>query len=441
LTVTAGPEPAAGRRPGDTVTPTVHGVPSHQRFPCFDGLRAIAASSVLAYHIQGAAGLVGSERFGSAVYQPTIVRFLGTFGVAVFFVISGFLLYRPYALAHLGQQPTPRLGPFWKRRFARIYPAYWAALVAALLLGIPPTHTFTDLAMAFPLLQNYRSGYAGYGVSVEWTLVIEISFYLALPLIAYLIARASKRASKQGTLSVEIVALATLSALSIAAWIWRLGLYSGAPSRGTWFALPDVQYWLICYLDWFAVGMLLAVLSAWVAAGRTLPWPVAALARWPAVCWLLAAELYWVGTRFAVPPTVLNTPSLVEGVGSHVTFGLVAGLFVLPAALGDQRRGSVRAFLASRPLVALGVVSYGIYLWHAIWVQQGLTWGRSGTFPSSIASWILLVLPLTLACATASYWLVERPAIRWSHRTGGTPKTSAGTPAPSEASATGPPRR
>jgi peptidoglycan/LPS O-acetylase OafA/YrhL len=430
VTITAGPEPAAGPQTDEPVTPLVDGLPSHQRFRCFDGLRAIAASSVVVYHIQGAAGLVASDRFGSPLYQPAIVRFLGTFGVAVFFVISGFLLYRPYALSHLGEKPAPRLGPFWKRRFARIYPAYWAALVVALLLGIQSTHSFTDIATAFPLLQNYRAGSAGseLGVSIEWTLVIEISFYLALPLIAYLIARASRRVSDRGKLSVEIVALVALSALSIATWIWRLGLYGGAsPSPGTWFALPDVQYWLICYLDWFAVGMLLAVFSVWVTTGRALPWPIQALARWPVVCWLLAAELYWVGTRFAVPPTLLSTPALLKGLGSHVTFGLVAGLFVLPAALGDQRRGAVRALLASKPLAALGLVSYGIYLWHAIWVAQGVSWGKAGTFPSSVASWLVLVLPLTLACATASYWLVERPAIRWSHRTGRTHKTSAGT--------------
>jgi len=92
------------------------------RFPAFDGLRAIAALTVVAVHTSFIAGLTPRN--------PAVGRYTGRLeiGVAVFFLISGFLLYRPFVVAHLSAAPKPRTGAFWLRRILRIVPAFWLVL-------------------------------------------------------------------------------------------------------------------------------------------------------------------------------------------------------------------------------------------------------------------------------------------------------------------------
>src|SRR5688572_7606459 len=103
----------------ESAVPAAGGKPD--RFPCFDGLRAIAALSVLVTHV-------------SFLTYANVEHPLGVFfarmdiGVAFFFLISGFLLYRPFAMAHLTASAGPAVRPFFRRRALRIFPAYWVAL-------------------------------------------------------------------------------------------------------------------------------------------------------------------------------------------------------------------------------------------------------------------------------------------------------------------------
>ncbi len=91
------------------------------RFPAFDGLRAIAAIGVLLVHTTFVTGITSRSSFGNYTARLEI-------GVAVFFLISGFLLYRPFAVAHLSGGPSLSAGAFWIRRLLRIVPAYWLVL-------------------------------------------------------------------------------------------------------------------------------------------------------------------------------------------------------------------------------------------------------------------------------------------------------------------------
>ena len=86
-------------------------------------------------------------------------------------------------------------------------------------------------------------------------------------------------------------------------------------------------------------------------------------------------------------------------------------------------------------MATLGIISYGIYLWHIIWVHQLKGWVHDGTIGTNIWIWFLIVISLTLATATLSYLWVERPAIRWSHRqwpSGRRPSPSPAAPATAE---------
>ncbi len=306
-------------------------------FPCFDGLRAIAALSVFAYHAVSATATPG---WAPTIVEDWIARF-GAFGVAVFFVISGFLLYRPFVLAHFRGTSAPRLGPFWLRRFARIFPGYWLALTVTILVILPATrpHSVVDTATLYGLVQNYRTGYALAGIAVAWTLVIELSFYIALPAIAWCLRAGARPSAPRATkLRTQVIGLLVIIGLATALRVWLL--FISPPStfhRGAWFALDQVSNWLPSYLDWFGVGMLLAVASAWTAVGGGIPKVLAVLGRRPWISWLLALESYWVVTQLRLPRLATRSYLVLApaGLPRHGAAAPVRGI--------PRRAGSLRA--------------------------------------------------------------------------------------------------
>ena len=99
-------------------------------------------------------------------------------GVTIFFVISGFLLYRPFVRSHLHARGKIALESFWWRRALRIFPAYWVALIAAILLFRSTSlHGFWDYTRHFLLVQIYQPKYGLAGIVPTWTLAVELSFY------------------------------------------------------------------------------------------------------------------------------------------------------------------------------------------------------------------------------------------------------------------------
>ena len=396
------PEPAAGT------------VPDHHRFPNLDGMRAIAALSVLVYHVVGTYSLVEQRR------QPWGFIFtFGNFGVSIFFLLSGFLLYRPFVLAHLRDVAAPRLGAFWKRRFFRIFPAYWVAVtVAILLFHEARIHSLKDLLTVYLLLQSYRRGWILIGLGVEWTLVIEVSFYLLLPFIALAIRALSRRATDaRARVRVQV---ASVAVLYVGALVYRWwALYVLAPharASREWFPTSQLDHWIFSYMDWFAIGMLLAVGSAWVAVGGRVPWPVRALARRPWISWLLALECFVVVQQLHLPPSAFDPVTRVQSFGTVVGFGLTAAFLLLPMVYGDQSQGSIRRTLSTRFVTWLGVISYGIYLWHIVVVDEIKQLARDGHFPVQLWLWFAVTVAVALTAAAASYRFVEQPVIRLSHR-------------------------
>jgi peptidoglycan/LPS O-acetylase OafA/YrhL len=378
-----------------------------EHFPCFDGLRAIAALSVFAFHFLG----IHRSTWLRGNLEAFVWR-LGSQGVGIFFVISGFLLYRPFVDAALRGVSGPSLGPFWLRRFVRIFPAYWIALTAwVYVFGFFSIRGFANFLTYYGLLQNYRGRIALYGLGIAWTLVIEVSFYLALPLIDQAArALAGRDAAADRWFRVQIGLVAVLAAIGPLVRALNLWVFK-TPRLGAWFPLNASGYSLLAYLDWFAIGMAFAVLSVFASNGRRLPGAVAVLARYPSVSWLLAFGAFFVETR------------LVTGANDRLALlvlscliAVTAGFLVLPAAFGNQDEGAVRAFLKTKTMTYLGGISYGIYLWHFIFVYLSLRWVAEGRIGNDLFARFLVVASLTLLVATASFYLVEKPLIAWSHR-------------------------
>ena len=168
-------------RTPDALTPP----PGNPRFPLVDGMRAIAALSIVVFHAGGATFYTLSHPLGGYVARLNV-------GVTLFFVISGFLLYRPYLAARFGGPPAPRLRDYARRSMLRIFPAYWVALI---VLGIAvdlPGAVSSDWWVYAFLLQGYRLDWVLGGIGPAWSLSIEVAFYAALPFFALALARDRK---------------------------------------------------------------------------------------------------------------------------------------------------------------------------------------------------------------------------------------------------------
>ncbi len=356
----------------------------------------------MAYHAATFTGLTagidpGQEGLGSWVHHLNV-------GVSVFFVLSGFLLFRPFVAAHLDDRPGPAVGPYLWRRAVRIYPAYWVALlVSAWWLDTVHLGGRWDQLSFLTLTQVYRGPTALGGLVQAWTLATEVSFYVFLPLWAAALARVGGPIARRARAHY-----AGLAALVVVGLAFRGALRAGGHVIG--------YAWLPANIDLFAIGMAIAVAVSAAERGRPVPAALQRLGELPALAWLAAGCCYWAVVQLGIPYG-LAAPSTGQEVAREALFGAVALLVVAPCVVGDLDRGTIRAVLAWRPLHAIGVVSYGLYLWHlSVMTELFARWPgplEGGVRP--VWSWVrLAVLSAAgaLVIATISWRLLERPLIR-----------------------------
>lgn len=392
----------------------VVGLDRAHRVRSVEGLRAIAAGLVLYYHLQRSIGFTHPGIIPT--WLVPISERLGPFGVAIFFALSGFLLYRPFVRFDFGMGPPVRLPSYFTRRFFRIYPAYWCAL-AVLLFVVGPVQakTSTDYVVFFGLLQNYRTGMMLRGLGVAWTLVIEVSFYLVLPFLAVLLRSRPGRSTRARVVR-QLTGLSLMYCLGLIVRVYSFWYKPNfVPRPGVFQPQWFLESWLPGHLDWFALGMLLAVVACW-SEGRDRPLGVVRFAQaraWP--LWLGSVTIYFLVTRATFPKPGLPIPHGLAMMTLTVV-PIAATLLVAPVVLAPQGAGLIRACLAFPLVVAVGTVSYGIYLWHLVVNLQVFTWIVHRTLPRSAGIQVVLVLTGTMVLATLSYWLVERPCMRLALR-------------------------
>jgi peptidoglycan/LPS O-acetylase OafA/YrhL len=395
MTAIPGTDPAGVTGPPDAVAPPPH----HPRFPLLDGMRAIAVFAVLILHV-GVFGQVGDSTAGKLVLHLNV-------GVTIFFLISGFLLYRPFIAHRTGGAAAPVVADYAKRRLLRILPAYWLVLVVLIvvpgLTGVPGDGALQQFALLHTLPIGDGPGcvqaVAGCGLAQTWSLVVEFTFYAVLPLYALAAAALVRGRPAAGWLRAELLLLAALSLASVL--LHFVILDDAGPATVVGGTL--LGYWL-----WFALGMGMALVSVAVAGRR--PPLVAAVARHPGLLWAAAAVVY-VALAMVLPATpYLATAG--DQLLAHLGFGLIALTLMLPAAFGDDAGGAPRAFLRNRVVAWLGLVSYGIFLWHYVVTLELGVPGEGWSFLPLLAATIAITVPV----AAASYYLVERPLLRFKYR-------------------------
>ena len=376
------------------------------RFPLFDSLRAIAALSVLLFHASYSAGL---NIFDAELFRQITLRL--DVGVTIFFVISGFLLYRPFVRARIEGERGPRVVAYLWRRALRIIPAYWVALaVITVWLGLDGVFTRDGLWRYFGFAQIYDPATALGGIGQAWTLCVEVTFYLFLPVWALAMRAIPSRGDRRRALAIEVAGLVVLFIVSTLYKWWALRQIAPTDLSSGPYLMP-----LPNFLDQFAVGMGLAVVSVWYQGRDDLPRPLEVIKRRPSLGWLLALVAFLiaaVGIGYNGQP--FQQYSRETFVLRHELYTVVALGMVLPALFAMPGRGFAGRILANRVLTYLGLISYGIYLWHHAVIDQLVDW-IGDDLPVSIPVRLLVYVPLALAgatlIATISYYVVERPIL------------------------------
>ena len=358
-----------------------------QRHRALDGLRAIAALSVLAYH----AWLYTKPQVSSGIKEATsdYVWHELRLGLVLFFVLSGHLLYGLWVHAAMTGTGRPSTRGYAIRRAARILPAYWLAIAGSIVLlwtqdGVPGVRLPDggNLWLFAVFGQNFRQDTLLTLNPPTWTLAVEATFYVILPLLGLLAVRGRR---------VGLIAAPVL--------FFALGLAYNFTLSDEAGLSPIASKVLPALAPYFALGMLAAVVAHGRTIGRTLMW------------WLLG-----VGVALVLADAWWAADAATRG--SHAQSLRIwrdtaaAGGFAL-ILLATATASTAPRLLSSRPLVRVGELSYGVYLWH---VPLLLFLRAHGLLPLSTALAILVALPLTLLVAAGSWRWVERPAQEWGRR-------------------------
>lgn len=363
--------------------------------PVFDGLRALACLTVflenlhieMRMRVSGGIGPFGLPHLAES-----------GIGVALLIVLSGALLSRPFWQA-LDTGGRIDLLQYAKRRLLRIAPPYYACLL--FLAVVSSERPSAQDLLSHVLFVNNLWEDSFYGISPQfWTIGVFMQLYVALPLTFALVGAVSRR-RQRATLLMGVLAVGTYllhAFLMTTREHWVVGPV-------TQFASPDgyvVSHSTLAHLPLFLLG----VIAGSALSARTRFHDRGTTGSPDVLFWTSAGALF-----------VMSTSPLVDG------WAFPYGRYLFPwmplvaavAIAAAPRARSARPVLGDGPLRWLGVISYGVYVYHVTCMQVVRRAATQANVPLGVWSYALVSLLVTLIVATASYLLLERPLMRrWS---------------------------
>jgi peptidoglycan/LPS O-acetylase OafA/YrhL len=373
--------------PGTLVGVTDSAVGGTRNFlPALEGMRACAAVGVVVTHVAFQTGHTGG----------LAGRFFGRFdlAVAVFFALSGFLLWRGHAAAARGLRSVPPTGHYLRSRIVRILPGYLVAVVVILTLFPDAKADLTVWLANLSLTQIYVPLTLTAGLTQMWSLSVEVTFYLALPLLALL----ARRIPVRGRIpAVTIVAVASF------AW----GLIPFDAPAGV-----NPLNWPPAFFSWFAAGMLLAELTV-----SPVGWPHQ-LARRRVLMFAVAVLAFAVGASPLAGPEGLTPGTVGQFIVKTVMGAVLAAALIAPLVL--DRPDTPHRWLGNTTMVTLGRWSYGLFVWHLAALAMVFPMIGEFAFNGHMPVVLVLTVAFGFAIAAVSYTLVESPCRvalrRWEYR-------------------------
>jgi peptidoglycan/LPS O-acetylase OafA/YrhL len=381
--------------------------------PGIEGLRAVAAGAIVVHHTWLSEG---GDRPGADGPMGSVFENLAL-GVVLFFALSGFLLYRPFAATIARGTTPPDIRRYLRNRALRILPAYWVILlITAVVLRTALTRdaegqlvsgSLSDplqLLKAALLIHDYDPATIVVGIGPAWSLAVEVVFYLLLPLLVLGAARAARRAGTRSRRVAVLLAPPLLLLLVGLSGKFVAGVVLPAsPAAGystDWHSVVERSFW--AQADLFSFGMAAAVLHTEVVDGRLI------LPRG----WRLGALTLVVA--IALPCAVTLNGGQLSYLVQNTAVALAAALLLAVASFpsGSARVPWLQRLLEVRFVVAAGLVSYSVFLWHEPLIRWLADRGLMRDGWGGLARNLVLVALVVAVLSILTYRLVELPALR-----------------------------
>lgn len=383
-----------------------------QRLLGADFLRAAACLLVLLHHL---AFRMSAENVPDWATPARDFVVMGSFGVAVFFVLSGFLLARPFWVALDADKPMPSLRTYTLRRMARILPGFWLALIVSFVLGIAVsgsqfnTENVVRFFAGFFLVSDWHwmTLFPVDNNGPLWSIGFEVTSYLLLPFFLAVLFALRMRGWPARVAWVGVIGIVLALHWLVLQWApidevergWNHGLIGGAKA---W--MP--RFNPIGFFAIFALGALAAGIQVQLNQFRHWVFDVIGIAAIFAAAAVMSAHIGGLNEGFGLLDIPYGFPAM--------PLAVCLALVTLPSSVlvGRLLDNRISRFIAE--------ISFGIYIWHFLII--GLmarlvppafdTGGENGWTIWLWSSAIAIVL--SFAVATVSFYLMERPVVRWA---------------------------